>query len=118
MICVGSRHVSLDAPFADGRGSLHDSLSTGGDGDDAERAVMHMSLRREVGRSMECLSEREQGILALYFGIGCDTGHTLDEIGQHFNLTRERIRQIKAKALGKLRRSQHNQRLRSLSEEQ
>jgi RNA polymerase primary sigma factor len=111
MLQVASRHASLDAPAEDGHATLHDKLSC--DGAAAVEEIMtNLSLSREVGRSLEKLDAREREIIHLYFGIGCETSCTLDEIGQRFSLTRERVRQIKESALNKLKRPAINYGLR------
>jgi RNA polymerase primary sigma factor len=111
MMQVASRHASLDAPAEDGHATLHDKLSC--DGAAAVEEIMtNLSLSREVGRSLEKLDAREREIIHLYFGIGCETSCTLDEIGQRFSLTRERVRQIKESALNKLKRPAINYGLR------
>jgi RNA polymerase primary sigma factor len=111
MLQVATRHASLDAPAEDGHATLHDKLSC--DGAAAVEDIMtNLSLSREVGRSLEKLDAREREIINLYFGIGCETSCTLDEIGQRFSLTRERVRQIKESALNKLKRPAINYGLR------
>jgi len=103
MTQVASRHASLDAPAEDGKATLHDKLSCDGAGA-VEEIMTHLSLSQEVGRSLAKLDAREREIIHLYFGIGCETSCTLDEIGYRFSLTRERVRQIKESALNKLKR--------------
>ena len=103
MMQVGQRHASLDAPAEDGRITLHDRLTDHGHVA-VEEEMSHLSLSREVGRSLEKLDEREREIINLYFGIGHETSFTLDEIGRRYSLTRERVRQIKESALSKLKR--------------
>ncbi len=97
------RHLSMDAPFSeDEDNSLLDVLS-----DDAEampdEALVGASLKEDVERALGCLLPREAEVTRLYFGIGRETPMTLEEIGAEFDLTRERVRQIKEKALRKLR---------------
>jgi len=72
---------------------------------------MDVSLQEEVNATLDSLSEREREVLRLYFGIGEQTAHTLEEIGQRINLTRERVRQIKEKALRRLKHSARSRRL-------
>jgi len=67
--------------------------------------VIERSLKAEIDKTLDTLTERERKVLQLYFGIGDETAHTLEEIGQRFHLTRERARQIKEKAIGRLKRS-------------
>jgi len=71
------------------------------------------SLQQEIERTLDTLSEREKEIIKLYFGIGMNHGLTIDEIGEKFDLTRERVRQIKEKALKRLRQSTRSKLLRT-----
>lgn len=101
-----SRYSSLDAPVAIDNGDMNlmDVIP-----DEKEIlpdfSLMQESLRKHIKMSLSSLTEREASVLKLYFGIDCEIPMTLDEIGAKFNLTRERIRQIKDKAIKKL---QHN----------
>ena len=98
------RHVSMDAPFSgdDDKNSLIDILPN-----EQQPApdvkLMHESLKSEVETVLSTLSEREANVLRLYFGINSERSATLEEIGERFNLTRERVRQIKEKAIRSLR---------------
>lgn len=114
MMRAGARHASLDAPSNDGRGDGCDTLRSSVE-DGADAALMHVSLRKELNHSLALLTERERGIVLLYFGIGHDTAHTLEEIGHRYSLTRERVRQIKEKALAKLKLPSLNRRLRAFA---
>lgn len=101
---ISTRHVSMDAPFTDGESnSLLDVLEN----HDTDRTDMgmeyHDSLRKETERTLATLTERERGVLKLFFGIGVEHPMTLQDIGEEFGLTRERVRQIKDKAINKLR---------------
>lgn len=80
-----------------------------------EREALRNRLRSEVLRALACLTEREQQILRMRFGVGRRGGLSLRQVGEAFDLTRERIRQIERRALGKLRRGEHGRRLRSLA---
>ncbi len=101
---VSGRHVSVDAPFTDGEeNSLLDVL-VNNDSPNADKALMHESLSREVDRALSTLTERESDIIKLFFGIGCQE-MTLEEIGDKFGLTRERVRQIKEKSIRRLRQN-------------
>ena len=102
---VSGRHVSMDAPFANGEESSlldvlvnHDSLK-------ADAGLIMESLSKEIGRALSTLTERERDVVKLFFGIGLNHGLTLEEIGDKFDLTRERVRQIKEKAIRRLRHS-------------
>ncbi len=109
-IAIGSRPLSLDAPIgAAEENTLQDVLSNGEDHPDTW--IMNESLCQEVRRALETLEPREAVVLRLYFGVDCERTHTLDEISDHLNLTRERVRQIKEKGLRKLR---HRSRAREL----
>jgi RNA polymerase primary sigma factor len=106
-IRVSGRHVSMDAPFVNGEeNSLLDVLINH-DSPRADNMLMNESLQREIERSLSILTERERDVLKLFFGIGVNHGLTLEEIGAKFDLTRERVRQIKEKAIRRLR---HNSR--------
>jgi RNA polymerase primary sigma factor len=71
--------------------------------------VLHGDLASQVERAMEPLNEREREILRLRYGIGQDRAHTLEEIGRRLSLTRERVRQLEARAITKLRQTQEEQ---------
>ncbi len=99
---VSGRHVSVDAPFAEGEdNSLLDVLKDN-DSPVADGGLMIESLRKEIDRAFATLTERERTILRLSFGIG-GQDMSLEEIGQQFDLTRERVRQIREKAIKRLR---------------
>jgi RNA polymerase primary sigma factor len=101
---VAARHVSMDAPFVDGEdNSLLDVLeNTGTPGTDTDLEYKE-SLRREIERSLSTLTDRQMDVIKLYFGIGVEHPMSLEDIGDKFGLTRERVRQIKDKAINKLR---------------
>ena len=103
-LSVAARHVSMDAPFVEGEdNSLLDVLeNTGLPGTD-ENLEYADSLRREIERSLSTLTERQADVVKLYFGIGVKHPMSLEDIGEKFGLTRERVRQIKDKAINKLR---------------
>jgi RNA polymerase primary sigma factor len=109
---IGNGHVSLDAPL-EGRGDdarVADVLRETTAEPDGE--LGEVSLRAEVERALSTLTERERRVLQLYFGIGEDAAHTLEEIGGSLRLTRERVRQIKVKALRRLKHVSRSMRLR------
>jgi RNA polymerase primary sigma factor len=101
---VAARHVSVDAPFVEGEdNTLLDVLeSTHTKGTDSQLDY-NESLRNEIERSLSSLSERQADVVKLYFGIGIDHPMSLEDIGDRFGLTRERVRQIKDKAINKLK---------------
>jgi RNA polymerase primary sigma factor len=112
-IKVSGRHVSVDAPFAEGEdGTLLDVLQNG-DSPRADKALMNESLQREIERSLSTLTERERDVITLFFGIGMNHGLTLEEIGAKFDLTRERVRQIKEKAIRRLRHTSRSKLLKA-----
>ena len=100
---VSGRHVSMDAPFVDGEdNSLLDVLPND-DSPMADRGLNKESLSTEVERALQVLTPREREIIKCFFGIGCQE-MTLEEIGENLDLTRERVRQIKEKAIRKLKK--------------
>ena len=99
---VSGRHVSVDAPFVEGEdNSLLDVLPND-DSPSADRGLVNESLNTEIERALSTLSSREREIIKSFFGIGCQE-MTLEEIGERFGLTRERVRQIKEKAIRRLK---------------
>ena len=104
---VSGRHVSVDAPFVDGEDNSLLDVMVNNDSPKADLDLMRESLQREIERSLSTLSDREKDVVMLFFGIGKQHGLTLEEIGTKFDLTRERVRQIKEKAIRRLR---HNSR--------
>src|SRR5688572_3758221 len=100
---VSGRHVSMDAPFAQGEeNSLLDVLTDANE-DTPDSGLLNDSLKKEVQRALATLTVREAQVLGLYFGLEGNNAMTLEEIGEQFNLTRERVRQIKEKATRRLR---------------
>ena len=101
---VAARHVSMDAPFAETEeNSLLDVLENP-NAEAADAILMHGdSLRCEIGRSLGTLSDRQRDVLVLFYGIGVENPMSLEDIGDKFALTRERVRQIKDKAITRLR---------------
>jgi len=105
------RHVSMDAPLIEGEDSnLYDVLNSG-ESPNPDKTLLHESLRVEIERALETLTPREGDVVRLYFGLGDEHPMTLEEIGETFDLTRERVRQIKEKAI---RRLKHTSRSRIL----
>ncbi|MBR5852867.1 MAG: RNA polymerase sigma factor RpoD/SigA [Alistipes sp.] len=109
---VAGRHISVDAPFADGEDNSLLDVLVNTDSPNADRGLINESLATEVERALEILTERERDIIRYFFGIGCSE-MTLEEIGEKFDLTRERVRQIKEKAIRKLRQSTRSQTLKT-----
>lgn len=105
---IAGRHVSVDAPFAQGDDNrLLDVLQN--DGQMPDHTLNRDSLTLEVERSLSVLAPREADVIRSYFGIGMDNPLTLEEIGEKFKLTRERVRQIKEKAIRRLRQSAYKE---------
>ena len=99
------KHISMDAPFVEGEDSnLYDVISVS-ETPMPDTELVKESIREEIGRVLDTLSEREADVVKLYYGIGQSSTMTLDEIGNTFDLTRERVRQIREKAIRKLRKS-------------
>ena len=99
---VSGRHVSVDAPFVEGEdNSLLDVLPND-DSPSADKGLTNESLSTEIERALQILTPREREIIKSFFGIGCQE-MTLEEIGERFGLTRERVRQIKEKAIRRLK---------------
>ncbi|MGV8944957.1 MAG: sigma-70 family RNA polymerase sigma factor [Lutibacter sp.] len=97
------RHVSMDAPLIEGEDSnLYDVLNTG-ESPNPDKNLLHESLKVEIERALETLTPREADVVQLYFGLGDTHPMTLEEIGETFDLTRERVRQIKEKAIRRLK---------------
>jgi RNA polymerase primary sigma factor len=103
---VSGRHVSMDAPLLNGEDNSLLDVIVNHDSPRADRMLMNESLQREIERSLSTLTE-------LFFGIGCQHGLTLEEIGAKFDLTRERVRQIKEKAIRRLRHSSRSKLLKT-----
>jgi RNA polymerase primary sigma factor len=99
------RHVSMDAPLSmsdDNASNMYDVLQND-DGPSPEFALLNESLRREIERALTTLTGREADVVRLYFGLNGNHAMTLEEIGEKFELTRERVRQIKEKAIRRLK---------------
>jgi len=110
---ISGRHVSVDAPFVQGEENrLLDVLEY-----DAEpvpdNELINESLSKEVERALSTLTQREAEVIRLYFGIGVEHSLTLEEIGEKFDLTRERVRQIKEKAIRRLRHTSRSKGLKT-----
>jgi RNA polymerase primary sigma factor len=108
---IGNSHFSLDAPLQSGDDSKLLDLLPDEHAESPDNGVMNISLHSEVDTVLETLSEREREVVRLYFGIGEETAYTLEEIGIRFELTRERVRQIKEKAIKKLKHSSRTRKL-------
>ncbi|MFZ2905124.1 MAG: RNA polymerase sigma factor RpoD/SigA [Cyclobacteriaceae bacterium] len=110
---VSGRHVSMDAPFANGEeNSLLDVLSDESE-ETPDSGLIQDSLRREVQRALATLTQREADVMSYYFGLNGSQALTLEEIGEKFGLTRERVRQIKEKATRRLSHSSRSKALKA-----
>jgi len=110
---LSGKQVSMDAPFTQGEeNSLLDVIEND-DLPSPDNSLMSESLKTEIGRALSSLSEREAEVIKLYFGLETESAHTLEEIGARFNLTRERVRQIKEKAIRRLRHASRSKVLRT-----
>lgn len=110
---ISSRHLSLDAPFNDGEDNrlldvLEDKFQPSPD-----LKLMKDSLKREIEKALSSLTDREAEVISLYFGINREHSLTLEEIGEKFKLTRERVRQIKEKAIKRLRHASRSRPLKT-----
>lgn len=106
-------HVSMDAPLREEEVNNMYDVMMNEDSPDPDEKLMDLSLRQEIERSLSTLGEREAEILRYYFGLKGYQQHTLEEIGDEFGLTRERVRQIKEKAIKKLKNQYRNRLLKS-----
>lgn len=104
---ISTKYVSMDAPLVEDEDTKFIDVFVDEDGPFTDAGLMHESLAMEIQRSLSTLSEKERDVINLYYGIGIPHGLTLEEIGARFDLTRERVRQIKEKAI---RRLKHNSR--------
>jgi RNA polymerase primary sigma factor len=103
-IGIGGRHVSVDTPLSEGEDNTLIDVMENTNADRAETNVEHNeSLKIDIDRSLQTLTERQKEVICFFFGIGVDHPMSLEDIGDRFSLTRERVRQIKVKAITKLR---------------
>ena len=110
---LSGKQVSMDAPFTQGEENSLLDIIENDDLPSPDNSLMSESLKTEIGRALSSLSEREAEVIKLYFGLETDSAHTLEEIGARFNLTRERVRQIKEKAIRRLRHASRSKILRT-----
>jgi len=110
---IGGRHVSVDAPFVESEDNSLLDVLVNNDSPKADRELMMQSLQKEIERSLTTLTEKEREVVRLFFGLGMTHGWTLEEIGGKFDLTRERVRQIKEKAIRRLRHTSRSKLLKS-----
>jgi RNA polymerase primary sigma factor len=107
------RHVSMDAPLKEGETSNLYDVVRSGESPNPDRELLHESLTLEITRALETLSQKEADVISLYFGIGNQQPMSLEEIGETFDLTRERVRQIKEKGIKRLRQNSRSKILKS-----
>ena len=113
-ISVAARHVSMDAPFQEGEdGSLIDVLQNTNAPHTDRDVAYSQSLKTEIERSLVTLTERQRDVLKMFFGIGIEQPASLEDIAEKFSLTRERVRQIKDKAINKLRNTSRSKLLKT-----
>ncbi len=112
-IRISRRHQSLDQPFQDGEKNALIDVIGDENQDTPDQDLMGSSLKQEIRESLNTLKDRERQVIQMYFGIDREYSLTLNEIGDEFNLTRERVRQIKEKAINRLRHKTRSERLRS-----
>jgi len=110
---ISTHHVSVDAPLVAGEDASLLDVYVNQDSPDADSSLMRESLAKEIQRSLATLTEKERDVINLYFGIGMNHGLTLDEIGAKFDLTRERVRQIKEKAIRRLKHTSRSKLLKA-----
>ena len=108
---ISGRHVSVDAPFVQGEENRLLDVLENEDEESPDMGLMTDSLRKEVQRALSTLTKREADVITLYFGLNGEQALTLEEIGEKFNLTRERVRQIKEKAIRRLRHTSRSKAL-------
>jgi len=110
---VSGRHISMDAPFVQGEENTLLDVLVNTDSPRADVSLINESLQKEIERSLATLTERERDVIKLFYGIGYNHEYTLEEIGDKFDLTRERVRQIKEKAIKRLKHSSRSKLLKA-----
>ncbi|MBO4582394.1 MAG: RNA polymerase sigma factor RpoD/SigA [Bacteroidales bacterium] len=106
---ISTRHLSMDAPVSDDDDTLFIDTYVSEDGARTDMLLINESMHREVNKSLAILDEKERDLICMFFGIGHSHEYTLDEIAEHFCISRENARQIKEKALKKLKKNDNNQ---------
>jgi RNA polymerase primary sigma factor len=112
-MAFSSIHISMDAPLRDDDANDMYDILLNNDSPSPDNELIDSSLRKEIERSLSTLGDREADILRYYFGLNGSQPHTLEEIGDEFGLTRERVRQIKEKAIKKLKNQYRNRLLKA-----
>jgi len=112
-LSINSRHLSMDTPLSDGEDSTLMDVMENPNAEKTDLQLDHNeSLKTEIDRSLKTLTDRQKEVICYFFGIGVDHPMSLEDIGAKFNLTRERVRQIKDKAINKLKTTTRSQQLR------
>ena len=109
---ISRRHHSLDTPFSDEDSNSLLDIIEDGKTESPDKELLMDSLQEEVGAALDTLKDREKEVIRMYFGIEREYALTLNEIGEEFGLTRERVRQIKEKAIRRLRHRSRSKKLR------
>ncbi|MEI2740195.1 MAG: RNA polymerase sigma factor RpoD/SigA [Chitinophagaceae bacterium] len=103
---INARHVSMDSPLSEGEENTLIDVLENANAEKTDGELVHTeSLKTEIDRSLKTLTERQKEVICFFFGIGVDHPMSLEDIGERFSLTRERVRQIKDKAITKLKAS-------------
>ncbi|HKP31310.1 MAG TPA: RNA polymerase sigma factor RpoD/SigA [Chitinophagaceae bacterium] len=111
---IGARHISMDTPLSEGEDNTLIDVMENPNAESANGHIEHKeSLKQEIDRSLKTLTERQKEVICFFFGIGVDHPMSLEDIGARFNLTRERVRQIKDKAITKLKTNSRARALRT-----
>lgn len=110
---ISGRHISVDAPFSQGEENRLLDVLQNDEQPSPDYGLMSLSLQNDIERALSTLTEREAEVIKLYFGLAKEHSLTLEEIGEKFNLTRERVRQIKEKAIRRLRHASRSRNLRT-----
>ena len=110
---ISTRQISVDAPLLNGEDNSLLDVIQNKEVEQADTIMMNHSLKKEIERSLNILDEKERDVISLFFGLESEEPYTLEEIGEKYDLSRERVRQIKEKALKKLRLRNTSQHLKS-----
>jgi RNA polymerase primary sigma factor len=110
---IGKRTISMDAPLAQDEDVKFLDVYLNDENPSTDQELIRQSLAKEIQRSLATLSEKERNVINLYYGIGMSYGLTLEEIGSKFNLTRERVRQIREKAIRRLKHASRSKLLKA-----
>lgn len=110
---ISTRYISMDAPLTEDEDLKFIDIFVDEDTPVTDAGLMRESLAREIQRSLATLTEKERDVVNLYYGIGMNHGLTLEEIGAKFDLTRERVRQIKEKAIRRLKHTSRSKLLKA-----